>query len=89
MDEKKNYNPELEDEFYDDEYLEDIEYVQAPTIKELEKKVRKKIEDFEKKVRKEIEDYGTIEQNPFWDDQTKQWTQMILYYSYGSEESEG
>lgn len=78
MDEKKNYNPELEDEFYDDEYLEDIEYVQAPTLKDLEKKVRKKIED-----------YGTIEQNPFWDDQTKQWTQMVLYYSDGSEESEG
>lgn len=78
MDEKKNYNLELEDELYDDEYLEDIEYVQAPTIKELEKKVRKKIED-----------YGTIEQNPFWDDQTKQWTQMVLYYSDGSEESEG
>lgn len=77
MDEKKNYNPELEDEFYDDEYLEDIEYVQAPTLKELEKKVRKKIED-----------YGTVEQNPFWDDQTKQWTQMVLYYNDGSEESE-
>lgn len=78
MDKKKNYNSELEDEFYDDEYLEDIEYVQAPTLKDLEKKVRKKIED-----------YGTIEQNPFWDDQIKQWTQMILYYSDGSEESEG
>ena len=76
--ENENYNPELEDELYDDEYLEDIEYVQAPTIKELEKKVRKKIED-----------YGTVEQNPFWDDQTKQWTQMVLYYSDGSEESEG
>lgn len=71
----KNYNPELEDELYDDEYLEDIEYVQAPTLKELEKKVRKKIKD-----------YGTIEQNPFWDDQTKQWTQMVLYYNDGSEE---
>lgn len=80
MDEKKNYNPELEDEgmLYDDEYLEDIEYVQAPTLKDLEKKVRKKIED-----------YGTVVQNPFWDDQTKQWTQMVLYYSDGSEESEG
>lgn len=78
MDEKKNYNPELEDELYDDEYLEDIEYVQAPTLKDLEKKVRKKIED-----------YGTVEQNPFWDDQTKQWTQMVLYYSDSSEESEG
>ena len=77
MDEKKNYNPELEDELYDDEYLEDIEYIQAPTLKDLEKKVRKKIED-----------YGTVEQNPFWDDQTKQWTQMVLYYSDGSEESE-
>lgn len=76
--ENENYNPELEDELYDDEYLEDIEYVQAPTLKDLEKKVRKKIED-----------YGTVEQNPFWDDQTKQWTQMILYYSNGSEESEG
>lgn len=76
--ENKNYNPELEDELYDDEYLEDIEYVQAPTLKDLEKKVRKKIED-----------YGTVEQNPFWDDQTKQWTQMVLYYSDGSEESEG
>lgn len=76
--ENENYNPELEDELYDDEYLEDIEYVQAPTLKDLEKKVRKKIED-----------YGTIEQNPFWDDQTKQWTQMVLYYSDGNEESEG
>ena len=76
--ENENYNPELEDELYDDEYLEDIEYVQAPTIKELEKKVRKRIGD-----------YGTIEQNPFWDDQTKQWTQMVLYYNDGSEESEG
>lgn len=76
--ENENYNPELEDELYDDEYLEDIEYVQAPTLKDLEKKVRKKIED-----------YGTVEQNPFWDDQTKQWTQMVLYYSDGSEESEG
>lgn len=78
MDKKKNYNLELEDEFYDDEYLDDIEYVQAPTLKDLEKKVRKKIED-----------YGTVEQNPFWDDQTKQWTQMVLYYNDGSEESEG
>ena len=77
MNEKKNYNSELETELYDDEYLEDIEYVQAPTLKDLEKKIRKKIED-----------YGTVEQNPFWDDQTKQWTQMILYYSDGSEESE-
>lgn len=76
---KKNYNSELEDELYDEEYLEDIEYVQAPTIKDLEKKVRKKIEN----------DYGTIEQNPFWDDQAKQWTQMVLYYNDGSEESEG
>ena len=76
MDEK-NYNPELEEEFYDEEYLEDIEYVQAPTLKELEKKVRKKIED-----------YGTIEQNPFWDEQTKQWTQTVLYYNDGSEEEE-
>lgn len=76
-DEKKNYNLELEDEFCDNEYLEDIEYVQALTLKELEKKVRKKIED-----------YGILEQNPFWDDQTKQWTQMVLYYSgNGSEES--
>lgn len=73
----KNYNPELEDELYDDEYLEDIEYVQAPTLKELEKKVRKKIED-----------YGTIEQNPFWDNQTQLWTQMVLYYNDGSEEDE-
>jgi len=77
MEEKKNYNPELEEEFYDDEYLEDIEYVQAPTLKDLEKKVRKKIED-----------YGTIETNPFWDDQSKQWTQMVLYYNDGSEEEE-
>ena len=58
-----------------EEYLEDIEYAQAPTIKELEKKVRKSIEN-----------YGIIEQNPFWDDQSKQWTQMILYYNDGSEE---
>lgn len=80
MEQKDNYNnytnPELEDELYD-EYLEDLEYVQAPTLKELEKKVRKKIEDF-----------GTIEQNPFWDPQTNQWTQMVLYYSDGSEEEE-
>lgn len=75
--ENENYNPELE-ELYNDKYLEDIEYVQAPTLKDLEKKVRKKIED-----------YGTVKQNPFWDDQTKQWTQMVLYYSDGSEESEG
>ena len=75
MDEKKNYNSEFEDDEFYDEYLEDFEYVQAPTLKELEKKVRKKIED-----------YGTIEQNPFWDDQTKQWTQMVLYYNDGSEE---
>lgn len=73
MNEKKK----LEDELYNNEYLEDIEYVQASTLKDLEKKVRKKIED-----------YGTIEQNPFWDDQTKQWTQMVLYYNDGSEESE-
>lgn len=71
----QNYNPE--DEFYDDEYLEDLEYVQASTLKELEKKVRKKIED-----------YGIVEQNPFWDEQTKQWTQMVLYYNDGSEEEE-
>ena len=77
MDEKKNYNSELEDELYDEEYLEDIEYVQALTLKDLEKKVRNKIKD-----------YGTVEQNPFWDDQTKQWTQMVLYYNDGSEEEE-
>ena len=75
MDEKKNYNSELEDELYDEEYLEDIEYVQALTLKDLEKKVRNKIKD-----------YGTVEQNPFWDDQTKQWTQMVLYYNDGSKE---
>ena len=46
-------------------------------------------EDLEKKVRNKIKNYGTVEQNPFWDDQTKQWTQMVLYYSDGSEESEG
>lgn len=74
----ENYNPELEEEFYDEEYLEDIEYIQAPTLKELEKKVRKKIEN----------DYGTVEQNPFWDEQTKQWTQTVLYYNDGSEEEE-
>lgn len=60
-----------------EEYLEDIEYIQASTLKELEKKVRKAIED-----------YGTIEQNPFWDDQTKQWSQMVLYYADNNEESE-
>ena len=59
----------------DKEYLEDIEYLQASTLKELEKKVRKCIED-----------YGIVEHNPFWDDQTKQWSQMVLYYNNGSEE---
>lgn len=72
---KKNYNEaDVNEEICAEEYLEDFEYVQAPTLKELEKKVRKKIED-----------YGTIEQNPFWDDQSKQWTQMVLYYNYGEE----
>jgi len=72
----QNQNPELE-ENYGEEYLEDFEYVQAKTLKELETKVRKKIED-----------YGTIEQNPFWDPQTEQWTQMVLYYSDEPEEEE-
>lgn len=76
--EEKNYkNQNFEEDVDNEEYLEDIEYVQAPTLKELEKKVRKKIED-----------YGTVEQNPFWDDQTKQWTQVVLYYNDGSEEEE-
>lgn len=74
MNEKENCNSELYNEsydIYDNEYLEDIEYVQAPTLKDLEKKVRKKIEN----------DFGVVEQNPFWDDQTKNWTQVVLYYS--------
>lgn len=78
MSEENNYkNQNFEEDVDNEEYLEDIEYVQAPTLKELEKKVRKKIED-----------YGTVEQNPFWDDQTKQWTQVVLYYNDGSEEEE-
>lgn len=78
MTKDKNYkNSDLEEEFYDEEYLEDIEYVQASTLKDLEKKVRKKIED-----------YGTVEHNPFWDNQAQQWTQMVLYYNYDSEEEE-
>lgn len=60
-----------------EEYLEDMEYIQADTLKNLEKKVRQKIE----------KDFAVIENNPFWDAQTNQWTQVILYYN-DEEESE-
>ena len=59
-------------------YLEDIEYIQASSIKDLEMIVRSRIE----------KEYGTIEQNPFWDEQTKQWTQVVLYYNDGEEDEE-
>lgn len=74
MNEEKNNN--LEEDFYEDEYLEEIEYVQASTLKELEKVVNKRIQN----------DFGVIEENPFWDEQAKKWTQVVLYYSDEEEE---
>lgn len=72
----KEENVNVENEIFEEEYLEEIEYLQAPTLKELEKKVNQRIE----------KDFGVIEQNPFFDEQSKQWTQVVLYYNDESEE---
>ena len=74
---EQNYNEEEYDEV--EEYVEDLEFVQAPTLPELRKRILKKLEDG-----------GSVEQNPFLDTTKKvpMWTQMILYYNDGSEEEE-
>ena len=63
---------------YSEKYLEDIEYLQASTLKELEKKVRSRIED----------DGAEINSNPFLDQTVTpaQWTQVVLYYTQKEEE---
>ena len=57
----------------EEEYLYDIDYIQASSLKELRKKVQAKLE----------KDW-TVEQNPFLDTtQTPaMWTQMMLLYDY-------
>lgn len=72
----KEENVNVETEIFEEEYLEEVEYLQASTLKELEKKVNQRIE----------KDFGVIEQNPFFDEQSKQWTQVVLYYNDESEE---
>lgn len=59
-----------------EEYLYDVDYIQASTLKELKKKVQVKLE----------KDW-TVEQNPFLDTtQTPaMWTQMMLLYDYEEE----
>lgn len=73
-------NQEYDDyDYEDEEFVEDLEYVQAATLSELRKKILKKLDDG-----------GTIETNPFLDTtkETPMWTQMILYYNYEEEEEE-
>lgn len=63
-------------------YIYDIDYVQAPTLKELLKKVRAKMES--------KDNWTPIEQNPFLDttQETPMWTQVIIIEAYDDEEEE-
>lgn len=61
-------------------YIYDIDYVQAPTLKELLKKVRAKMES--------ADGWTPIEQNPFLDNTQEKpmWTQVMIIEAYGDEE---
>ena len=61
-------------------YIYDIDYVQAPTLKELLKKVRAKMES--------VDGWTPIEQNPFLDNTQEKpmWTQVMIIEAYGDEE---
>lgn len=61
----------------DEGYVYDVDYIQAPSIKELKAKVRKALE-------KEYEPEGI----PFLDTTVEPnlWTQMMLQMAYGDEE---
>lgn len=61
-------------------YIYDIDYVQAPTLKELLKKVRAKMES--------ADGWIPIEQNPFLDNTQEKpmWTQVMIIEAYGDEE---
>ena len=63
-------------------YIYDIDYVQAPTLKELLKKVRTKMES--------KDNWTPIEQNPFLDttQETPMWTQVMIIEAYDDEEEE-
>ena len=63
-------------------YIYDIDYVQAPTLKELLKKVRAKMES--------KDNWTPIEQNPFLDttQETPMWTQVMTIEAYDDEEEE-
>lgn len=63
-------------------YIYDIDYVQAPTLKELLKKVRVKMES--------KDNWTPIEQNPFLDttQETPMWTQVMIIEAYDDEEEE-
>ncbi|QIG63386.1 hypothetical protein DAC16_156 [Bacteroides phage DAC16] len=63
-------------------YIYDIDYVQAPTLKELLKKVRAKMES--------KDNWTPIEQNPFLDttQETPMWTQVMIIEAYDDEEEE-
>lgn len=74
--ENKNIKEEngMVGELNNDQVLYDVDYIQASTLKELKTKVRKKLE----------EDF-VVETNPFFDESTKMWTQMMLLYMYEDE----
>ena len=63
-------------------YIYDIDYVQAPTLKELLKKVRVKMES--------KDNWTPIEQNPFLDttQETPMWIQVMIIEAYDDEEEE-
>lgn len=67
---------ENNDAFLSDSFIEDIEYVQAENLKELQKKGRKMLD----------KEFRPIEQNPFFDPQTNLWTQVYVLDGYGENE---
>lgn len=75
---KEKENPE--EDYEPEEFLEDVDYISAPTLKELRTKVLKKLDDG-----------YTVETNPFLDtatptpDNKPLWVQMILLYSTDEE----
>lgn len=80
----KNNEEKMNNEvlYEEDYYVAEVHFVQAPTLKELEKKINNEIEK---------EEGRPIEQNPFWDPVTNQWTAMICYDEiddYGEENTD-
>jgi hypothetical protein len=74
---------ENQEEYYEpEEFLEDVDYISAPTLKELRTKVLKKLDDG-----------YTVETNPFLDtatptqDNKPLWVQMVLLYGTDEEEA--